>query len=205
LLPAHLYFASSKLLFSALFATFVLCLPPFCILEALFLCFNCSTCSLPTSILHLQSFISLLNLLPLFLAHFYFASSKLPFSALFATFALCPPPFYILKASFLCFICYLCSLSTFILHPRSLICLLCLFPLLLAHLHFASLKLHFFAALFCLFPVLPIHLRFASSKVHFSTLFAPFTLYPPSICIFKASFLYFVFSLCSLSISILYT
>jgi hypothetical protein len=141
LLFAHLHFASTKLHFSSLFASFVLFPLSICILEALFLCFGCLLMS--TFILHSRYFISLLHLLPLLPTNLYFAFSKLHCFASFVPFVPCPPPFYILKASFICFICSLCSMSTFILHPQSFISLVYLLPLYSSHFQYASLKLYF--------------------------------------------------------------
>jgi hypothetical protein len=178
LLHANLHFISLKLYLSVFFtpfAPFASCLPLFCILKASSLYFVCSLYSMSTLILHPWSFFSLLCLLPLLPTHFYFASSKLHFYALFFFFAPYPPPFCIMKVLFVCFVCSVCTLLTSILYCRNFISLLCLFSLFPAHLYFASLKLHF------------------------STFFASFVLYPPPFCILEASCVCFI---CSLSTSI---
>jgi hypothetical protein len=98
LLPAYFYFVFAKLHFFGSFALFAPYPLPFCILKVSLLCFICSFCSSSTSILHFQSFISLLHLFPLLHIHLHFASSKLHMSS---SFALCPPSFCIHKTSFL--------------------------------------------------------------------------------------------------------
>jgi hypothetical protein len=135
LLPIHLYLASSKFNLFVSFALFAPYTLPFCFHKASILYFLCSFCSLPTTILNTQSFISLLclflyslptfvlhprsfnsqiPLLFLFHAYLHFVPSKLHFFALFAPFAPCPPPFCIRVVLFFCFVC---SSPTSILHP----------------------------------------------------------------------------------------
>jgi hypothetical protein len=179
LLPMYLYFTSLNHHLTALFVPFVPCPPPFCILKSSFLYFICFLCSLPTSILHPQCFISLLRLFPLLPVHLYFISSKLHLFISFVPFVPCLRSFFFFKTSFVYFVCFLCTLFISILHHGSFISLLHLVSLLTAHLHFAS------------------------SKLYFSALFAPFVLYPPPFCILEASFLCFVCSLCSLPTFIL--
>jgi hypothetical protein len=183
LLPALFYFTTSKLYFSTSFVPFVSCPPSFCIIEILFLYFVFFLCSLATSVLHVQRFIFLLCLLSLLPVHLYFAFSKFNLFASFVPFIPCQPPFYILKASFLCFLYSFCSLPTIILNTRSFISLLCLLLLLFAHFHFTPLKLQFSISI----------IPFASCQPPFyflETLFVRFFYSLCSICFLLTSILH---------------
>jgi hypothetical protein len=137
LFHAYFHIVFSKLHFFAWFAPFSLCplscciveasffyfvflfvpYPPlFCILETSFLCFVNSLRSMLTSMLHSQSFIFLLGLLPFLHAHLHFTTLKLYFFVLFVPIFSCMSSFCILKALILCLVYSLCSLPNSVLH-----------------------------------------------------------------------------------------
>jgi hypothetical protein len=217
----YFYFAFTILHFFASFAPFAPYQPLFCVLKASLLCFIRSFCSLSTSILHSQSFIYLLHLFPLLHVHLHFASTKLHFSGLFASFILFPLSICILEALFLYFGCLLMStyfafvklhcfasfvpFVPFVPCPPPFCILKALFLCFICSLCSMSTFILHPQSFICLLHLLSAHLHFASTKFHFSGLFSSFVFFPPSICILKALFLCFGCLFCSLRTFILHS